>query len=57
MRKIEDWVDIQSDTPLQAEALAATIPNVISVFGRSAIPAGKPVGQSVPVGVLEDEDE
>lgn len=55
-RAIEDWVDIAADTPLQAEQLAATIPNVISVFGQSAISGDKPVEGPVPVGVIDDED-
>lgn len=55
-RSIEDWVAVQSDTPLQAEQLAATVPGVLSVFGQSAILGDRPVEQAVPAGIM-DEDE
>lgn len=56
-KAVEDWVDVTADTPLQAEELAASIPNVISVFGKSAISGMKPVGQTIPVGVEDDEED
>lgn len=56
-RSIEDWVEIQTDNALQAEALAANLPGVISVFTRSAISGEKPVDHIPPVGVVEDEDD
>lgn len=56
-RSIEDWIDVSADTPLQAEELAASIPGVINVFGKSAISGDKPVGQVAPVGIHDDEDD
>jgi hypothetical protein len=57
-RTIEDWVDVQADSPLEAENLAAILPQVISVFGGSAMRGDRPVGQILPkVGVEDDEDE
>lgn len=55
-RSIEDWVDIQADTPLQAETLAATMPGVIFVFSQSTIRGDKPIDR-VPDAGVEDDDE
>ena len=57
MRKIEDWVDVQADEAEEAEALAANYPQVISVFGKSAISADKPVASTDPLGALGDDDD
>lgn len=57
MRKIEDWVDVQADNSLTAESLAAHLPGVISVFGKSAIPADKPLATLNPLGVLDDDND
>lgn len=56
-RSIEDWVDVPADNPLQAEALAANLPNVIVVFAQSAILGTKPVSQSTPASIADDEEE
>jgi hypothetical protein len=56
-RSVEEWITIQADNPLQAEQLAVTYPQVLSVFERSAISGEKPVGTSVPVGIPVEEDE
>jgi hypothetical protein len=55
-RSIEDWVDVIADDPLQAELQAASIPGVISVFGKSAISGMRAVDQVPAAGVM-DEDE
>jgi hypothetical protein len=58
VRKAEDWVDVVADTPLQAENLAAVLPQVISVFTGSALRGDRPVGQNTPpVGVEDDEED
>jgi len=54
-RKVEDWVDIQADTAEQAEADAAVLPGVLSVFGKSAISGEKPVGQVIHQSIEDDE--
>jgi hypothetical protein len=57
-RTIEDWVDVQADTILEAEEKAADLPNVARVLTGSTIRGDKPVGQYVPpAGAIEDEDE
>jgi hypothetical protein len=56
-KSVEDWVDVQADTPLQAEKLAATLPFVISVFTGSVIRGDRPIDQGPPVGVQEDDDD
>jgi hypothetical protein len=55
-RKIEDWIEVQAEDTLQAEAIAITMPGVISVFGQ-VIPANKAVERLPPVGVLDDEED
>ena len=55
-RSVEEWVDVQADTPLQAETIAATYSGVISVFGQSAMPGDRPVDRPLPVGVEDDEE-
>lgn len=56
-RAIEDWIEVQCDTPQEAEELAAVRPGVISVFGKSAISGERGVDQVPLAGVLEDEDD
>ena len=48
VRKVEEWVSVQADTPLQAELLAATLPMVLSVFGGSAMRGDKPIEGMTP---------
>jgi hypothetical protein len=55
-RAIEEWVDVEANSPLQAELLAANIPFVISVFGGSAMRGDRPIDRAPLVGVEEDED-
>ena len=57
VRKVEDWVEVHADNPLQAEQLAVVLPMVISVFGGSAIRGDKPVDFIPAAGVIDDEDE
>ena len=52
-RLTEDWVELSAENGSQAEMAAAVLPGVINVFGRSAIPADRPVDSRF-VGV-EDE--
>lgn len=56
-RALEDWIDVQADSPLQAEELAATLPQVLSVFGGSAMRGDKPIDSIPPAGVQDDEDD
>lgn len=56
-RTIEDWIEVQADSPLQAETLAATMPMVLSVFGGSAMRGDKPIDSIPPAGVQDDEDD
>lgn len=57
IRKVEEWVDIQATTPLEAEILAANLPQVLSVFTGSAIRGDKPIEFIPLVGVEEDDDD
>jgi hypothetical protein len=57
VRKVEEWVTVYADTPLQAETLAATLPQVLSVFSGSVIRGDRPKDEAPLVGVEEDEDE
>ena len=54
MRKVEDWVDVQASSALEAETEAYKLPNVVSVFGRSAIPGDKPIEGDRPLGVRDE---
>ena len=36
-RKVEDWVDVEAQSALEAERDAANLPHVLSVFAKSAI--------------------
>ena len=55
-RKVEEWVEVQADDEIRAEALAAQLPLVVSVFRQSAISADKPLASTDPLGVLGDDD-
>jgi hypothetical protein len=52
MRAVELWVDVRAESPAQAEALARNLPQVLSVFGQSAVRADKLAGDRA-VGVEE----
>jgi len=56
MRRAEDWVEIRAESAVQAEQQAATLPFIISVFARSAIPGDKPLAATDPLGALGDSD-
>ena len=51
---IEGWVDIEAPNAGAAEAEAAKLPNVISVFRQSATLANKVAGVEAPAGVQEE---
>ena len=51
---IETWVDVTAPDAKAAEAAAAVLPNVISVFGSSATIANKVIGVEAPLGVQEE---
>ena len=51
---VESWVEVQATTPLEAETEAYKLPNVISVFGRSAILGNKIAASPEPAGVQEE---
>ncbi len=55
-RAVEEWVDVSADTPQQAEAQAALLPQVLSVFGKSAMRGDKPIGNPV-ISILDDGEE
>lgn len=57
MKLVEDWVEVQAESADQAEFAAANLPYVKSVFGKSPIPADKPLAASHPLGVLDDNDD
>jgi hypothetical protein len=54
VRKIEDWIDVQADNPLQAELLAASIPNIVSILTGMTMLGDRPLGEA-PAGI-EDGD-
>lgn len=56
VRRVEDWVDVNADTPLQAETLAANLPLVLSVFTGSAMRGDKPVDFIPAAGIQDDEE-
>lgn len=53
-RSIEVWVDVQAVTAADAEAGAANLPGVISVFGKSAIRGDEAALPERPAGVREE---
>lgn len=57
VRKVEEWADVESETPLQAETLAAMLPGVLNVFAGSALRGDRPIGSVPALGVIDDEDE
>lgn len=52
IRAVELWVDVQAESSAQAETLARNLPQVLSVFGGSAIRADKLAGERM-AGVEE----
>lgn len=54
-RKVEVWVDVQADDSTEAEVLAGNLPNVLSVFNKSAMRGDRPV-DSIPLAAVEDRD-
>ena len=58
VRKVEEWVSVSADTPLQAETIAASMPMVLSVFGGSAMRGDKPIeGMTPPLTASIEDDE
>ena len=58
VRKVEEWVSVQADTPLQAETITASMPMVLSVFGGSAMRGDKPIeGMTLPLTASIEDDE
>ena len=53
---METWIEVQAENALQAEALAATMPFVLNVFGNSALPGDRPVEGPIPTGILDLDD-
>lgn len=53
-RSVEDWVSVEAQNQMQAEAEAAKVPGVIMVFGSSAIRADFVPETARPEGVRED---
>lgn len=53
-RAIEAWVDVQAVTAAEAEASAANLPGVISVFGKSAIRGDEAALPERPAGVMDE---
>lgn len=49
----EVWVDVQAVTAAEAEAGAANLPGVLSVFGKSAIRGDEAALPERPAGVQE----
>lgn len=56
LKKVEDWIEVITETKDEAEKEAAFRPGVISIFKGSTISGEKPVGTVVPIGVEEDAD-
>lgn len=54
-REEEVWVAVEASTPAEAEILAAQLPKVLSVFGKSATPASRIYVPEPAAGVQEDE--
>ena len=55
VRRIEDWVDVLAHDGPGAEAEAAKLPHVVSVFGKSAIRGDEASVPERPVGVREED--
>ena len=54
-RKVEEWVEVIAESPEHAEQLAGNLPNVLSVFGKSAIRGDMVKGRNEgPIGVQEE---
>ena len=53
-RAIEDWVDVEAESAVEAEQKAIAVPGVISVFSRSAVRGDFVAESDRPVGVRDD---
>lgn len=53
-RAVDQWVELDANTPEEAEALAGQIPNVLSVFGKSATPGNRIYSQSDPAITVDE---
>lgn len=56
-RAMEVFVDVQATSAEQAEAEAAKVPGVVSVFGKSAIRVDQANRPEPPAGVEDGEDQ
>lgn len=56
-RKTEDVINVQAETAQQAEQLAKTLPNVISVLTGMTVSGDKPAGQVVSLQGIEDDSD
>ena len=54
-RAIEDWVDVEAESAVEAEQKAIAVPGVLSVFGKSAVRGDFVAEADRPVGVRENE--
>lgn len=54
MKKVEEWIDVQAASATEAESEAYKVPNVLSVFGRSAIPGDRMIEGDLFEGVREE---
>ena len=54
---VEEWLEIYAFSPEEAEAIAKTKPNVIHVYGKSAVKGDRRVVGNEPACVVEDEEE
>ena len=53
-RAIEDWVDVEAESAVEAEQKAIAVPGVLSVFSRSAVRGDFVAEADRPVGVREN---
>ena len=53
-RAIEDWVDVEAESAVEAEQKAIAVPGVLSVFGKSAVRSDFVAESERPAGVRED---
>ena len=52
-RAIEDWVDVEAESAVEAEQTAIAVPGVLSVFSRSAVRSDFVAESERPAGVHE----
>ena len=53
-RAVEEWVQVEAESALDAESEAYNVPGVVSVFGQSAIRADFVPPEERQLGVLDD---